>query len=151
MLRESEPLHVSARVYIAVFAACALYVLAMMCVNWESADLFEYSGFLLVAICSSGMRITVPGMTGTLSLTFLFVLFGIAALTTPETILLGAIVTLVQCYWTRPETPRFSKVIFNVSSMTVAVYATAHVYHASAEMGSLEPAIRMAAATCTLF
>src|SRR5579885_976678 len=151
MLRESEALRTTARVYIGLFALCALYVLATSCINWESPDLFEYGGFLLVAICASGMRITVPGLTGTLSLTFLFALFGIAALTTPETILLGAIVTLVQCYWNRPETPPISKIIFNVSSTTVAIFAAAHVYHASAAMGSLEPAIRMAAATCTLF
>ncbi len=151
MTREPEPLPVAARIYIGVFAAAAVYLLALTFINWESADLFEFGGFLLVAICSAGMRITVPGITGTLSLTFLFVLFGIASLTTPETVLLGAIVTALQCYWNKPGRPRPAKVIFNVSSMTLAIWATAHVYHASAAMGSLEPAIRMAAATCTLF
>ncbi|MBZ5602176.1 MAG: hypothetical protein LAO79_07720, partial [Acidobacteriia bacterium] len=123
----------------------------MAVANWESPDLLKYGGFLIVAICSSGMRLSVPGITGTLSLTFLFVLFGIAELTASETVFLGALVTLAQCYWGRAERPRPAKVLFNVSQMTLAVAATAHVYHASAALGSLEPAIRMAAATCTLF
>jgi diguanylate cyclase (GGDEF)-like protein/putative nucleotidyltransferase with HDIG domain len=151
MIRDAEPLPLRARIYIGLTAALGIYFLAMACANWESPDLFEYGGFFLVAICSSGMQISVPGMTGTLSLTFLFVLFGIADLTVSETMLLAAVVTVVQCYWNRPERPRPSRVIFNAASMTLAVAAAANVYHASAAMGSLEPAIRMAAATCTLF
>src|SRR5579872_321365 len=89
MIRDAEPLPLKARIYIGLTALLGISVLAMACANWESPDLFEYGGFLLVAIGSSGMRISVPGITGTLSLTFLFVLFGIAELTTSETLLLG--------------------------------------------------------------
>jgi diguanylate cyclase (GGDEF)-like protein/putative nucleotidyltransferase with HDIG domain len=151
MERDAASLSLSARIYMGLMGAAALYVLAVNGANWDSPDLFEYGGFLVVAICSSGARISVPGITGTLPLTFLFVLFGISSLTTPETVMLGAIVTLVQCYSNRPEPLPLPRVIFNVSSMTVAIGATATVFHASAAMGSLEPAIRMAAATCTLF
>ncbi len=151
MNREPAPLPNGARIYIGLVAALGIYFLAMSLANWESPDLLKYAGFLLVATVSSGMRISVPGITGTLSLTFLFVLFGIAELTDSETVLLGAVVTLVQCYWGKGEKPRAAKVLFNVAAMTLAVAATTHVYHASAALGSLEPAIRMAAATCTLF
>ena len=152
MSPEPQRLPLQARIYIGLTAALAMCVLATTVANWESPDLLEYGGFLVVAICSSGMRITVPGITGTLSLTFLFVLFGITALTAPETVMLGAAVTLVQCYWNQPERPRPAKVIFNVASMTLAVWVTAHIFHASDAMGSrIEPAIRMASATCALF
>jgi diguanylate cyclase (GGDEF)-like protein/putative nucleotidyltransferase with HDIG domain len=152
MSPEPQRLPLQARIYIGLTAALAMSVLAITVANWESPDLLEYGGFLAVAICSSGMRIAVPGITGTLSLTFLFVLFGITALTTPETVMLGAAVTLVQCYWNKPERARPAKVIFNVALMTLAVWATAYVFHATDAMGSsIEPAIRMAAATCTLF
>src|SRR5579885_2850946 len=151
MTREPAPLSLAARIYIGLFAALAAYVVVYAAANWESPDLFEFGGFLLVAIGSAGMNITVPGITGTLSLTFLFVLFGIAELTMPETLFLGAVVTLVQCYWNRPERPPLSKVVFNVSSMIVAIEVSGRVFHEAAAVGTLEPAIRMAAATCTLF
>jgi diguanylate cyclase (GGDEF)-like protein/putative nucleotidyltransferase with HDIG domain len=147
-----EPgLSVAARFYIGLVAVLGLAVLLTAATDWESPDLLKYGGFLIVAVCSSALRIRVPGITGTLSLTFLFVLFGIAELNAPETILLGALATLVQCYWGQPARPRLAKVIFNVASMALAISCTAHVYNASAQLGSLEPAIRMAAATCTLF
>jgi diguanylate cyclase (GGDEF)-like protein/putative nucleotidyltransferase with HDIG domain len=152
MRPETEPLPVRARIYIGLTAALALYALATTAANWDSPDLFEYGGFLLMALCSSGMRISVPGTTETLSLTFLFVLFGIAELTTPETVTLAAAVTLMQCYRNKVERPRPARTLFNVASITVAVWSTAQVYHASAALGGhIEPAIRMAAATCALF
>jgi diguanylate cyclase (GGDEF)-like protein/putative nucleotidyltransferase with HDIG domain len=147
-----EPLTRGARVYIALTAALGLAVLALTLVNWDSPDLLKYGGFLLMAVCTSGMRISVPGVTGTLSLTFLFVLFGTVELTQPETILLGALVTLVQCYWSQPQRPRAAKAIFNVASMVLAAAVTEGVYHSPYLISrGTDPALRLAAATCALF
>jgi len=63
MNSEPAPLSLGARIYIGLAAALSVYFLAIAAVNWDSPDLFEYGGFLLVAICSSGMRITVPGIS----------------------------------------------------------------------------------------
>ena len=81
----------------------------------------------------------VPGVTGTLSLTFLFVLFGIVDLTGPETILLGAVMTLVQCYWNQPKRTRPAQVIFNVASMAVATAAAQATYHSEWLSGRADP------------
>jgi diguanylate cyclase (GGDEF)-like protein/putative nucleotidyltransferase with HDIG domain len=142
----------SARVYIAVTAALGTAVLAMNLANWESPDLLKFGAFLMVAMCSSGMRISVPGITGTLSLTFLFVLFGIVELTPAETTAMGALATLVQCYWNQPRRPRPARVAFNVATMVLAVAATEWVYRNPAMIANqVDPAIQLAAATCTLF
>ncbi len=141
-----------ARIYIALTVAVGVAVLGVNLANWESPDLLKFGSFLMVALCSSGMRISVPGITGTLSLTFLFVLFGIVELTPSETIALGALVTVVQCYWSQPQRPRLAKVGFNVATMVLAIAAAEAVYHASAMVAhQVDPAIRLAAATCTLF
>jgi diguanylate cyclase (GGDEF)-like protein/putative nucleotidyltransferase with HDIG domain len=127
-------------------------VLITAAATWESPDLLKYGAFLLVAVFSSGMRLSVPGITGTLSLTFLFVLFGVVELTQPETILLGSFVTLIQCYWNQSHRPRPAKVIFNIASMAIAILTTERVYHSAWLAGHhVELAIRLAAATCTLF
>ena len=120
----STPLPSRARTYVGLTTALGLTVLGLAAINWQSPDLLKYGCFLLVAIFSCGMRISVPGITGTLSLTFLFVLFGVVELTEPETVVLGSVVTLLQCFWNQPRRPRFAQLLFNVSSMAVAIAVT---------------------------
>jgi diguanylate cyclase (GGDEF)-like protein/putative nucleotidyltransferase with HDIG domain len=147
-----EPLPAKARAFIGLMMAFGLGVLALASANWESPDLLKYGGFLMVAIFSSGMQLSVPGVTGTLSLTFLFVLFGVVELTGPETVIMAAILTLIQCYWNHVNRPRPAKVFFNVASMTFAVDLAERVYHSSWLVGhNADPSVRLAAATCALF
>ncbi|HLW76729.1 MAG TPA: HD domain-containing phosphohydrolase, partial [Bryobacteraceae bacterium] len=129
-----------------------LGVLTLAVANWESPDLLKYGGLLIVGLFACGMRLSVPGVSGTLSLTFLFVLFGLMELTPSETIVMGALLTLVQCYWNQPKKPRLAKVIFNVSSMSLAIELSERVYHASwLSAHTTDQTIALAAATCTLF
>src|SRR5579864_9314650 len=102
MTPDTEPLSPKARAYIAVMTMLGLGVLTLAAVNWESPDLLKYGGLLVVALFASGMKLNVPGISGTLSLTFLFVLFGMIELTPSETIVMGTLLTLVQCYWNQP-------------------------------------------------
>ncbi len=142
---------------IAVMSALGLGVLVLAGANWESPDLLEYGGLLMVAIFSCGMRLSVPGVAGTLSLTFLFVLFGIIELTPAETVMMGALLTLVQCYWNQEERPRRSIVIFSVASAALAIDVAERVYHlplsALAWTGTqqLDPSVRLVLATLALF
>ncbi len=141
-----------ARVFITLSAALACVVLLKAAWNWESPDFFKYAAFVLAAIASSAVRIRIPGVTGTLSLTFLFALFGILELNAPETVLLCAMVTGIQCYWGSGVRARAAQAIFNVSSMTLAIAVAETAYHTRAlSAQAVEPALRLAAATCVLF
>jgi hypothetical protein len=100
----------------------------------------KYACFLLMAIFCSGMRISVPGMPGTLSLNFVFVLFGLVDLSATETVMLGVTVTLVQCLWNRERRAR------------PAIAITEQVYRSRwLADNHVDPAIRLAVATCVLF
>ncbi|MGD1096951.1 MAG: HD domain-containing phosphohydrolase [Bryobacteraceae bacterium] len=148
----STPLSPRARTYIGLTTVLGLIVLGLAVFNWQSPDLLKFGCFLMVAIFSCGMRISVPGITGTLSLTFLFVLFGVAELTEAETVVLGSVVTLFQCFWNQPRRPRIAQVLFNVSSMAVAIAVTDRTYHAAWFTDhSVDPSLRLAVATCVLF
>jgi diguanylate cyclase (GGDEF)-like protein/putative nucleotidyltransferase with HDIG domain len=141
-----------ALLYIQGTALFGFAILAAALMNWKSPDLFEYGGFLAIAILSSGMRISVPGVAASLPLTFLFVLFGILDLTSPETVMLGAIMTLIQCYWNQPRRPRPAQVVFNVCCMAVATAAAQGAYNSPwLPPNSFDPAVRLAAATVVLF
>jgi diguanylate cyclase (GGDEF)-like protein/putative nucleotidyltransferase with HDIG domain len=152
MSLDSNPLPTRARRYIGLTTLLGFIVLALAVTHWQSPDLLKYGGFLMVALFSAGMRISVPGITGTLSLTFLFVLFGVVELTESETVVLGALATLVQCYWNQPKRPRFEQVLFNVTLMAAAAAATGHLYRAGFLLDHhVDPSIRLVLATCVLF
>lgn len=155
-LLANEPLYPAlpqkALLYIHATALLGLAVLTLAVVNWDSPDLFKYGGFLAVAVFSAGVRIGVPGGTNALPLAFLFVLFGIADFTGPETVILGAATTLVQCYWNEPQRPRLSQIVFDVSSMAAAATAAEAVFGGNwLVVGRVDPAARLALATGVLF
>jgi diguanylate cyclase (GGDEF)-like protein/putative nucleotidyltransferase with HDIG domain len=141
-----------ARLYLGLIGVLGTMVLFTAITRWESPDLLKFSGYLLVAICFSGLRIRVPGIKGTLSLNVLFVLFGLIELTPPQTVALGTLLTVVQCFWNQPRKPRPAQVLFNVTAMALAIGVTEQVYHAAWMLqGNLDPAVRMAVATLVLF
>ena len=148
----AERLPLKARAFIGLLTALGLSVLALAVANWESPDLLKYGGFMMVAIFSSGMQLSVPGVTGTLSLTFLFVLFGVIELSGPETVVMGAVLTLVQCYWNQTARPRLTKVLLHVAAMAIAVDAAERIYHSPWLVSSnADLSVRLAVATCALF
>jgi diguanylate cyclase (GGDEF)-like protein/putative nucleotidyltransferase with HDIG domain len=147
-----KPLASKVKLFVVITGILGSSVVATSILGWESVDLLKYAGFLLMAIFSSGMRISVPGMPGTLSLNFVFVLFGLVDLSASETVMLGAIVTLVQCLWKHERRARPAQVVFNTAAMAVAIALTEQVYHSPwLADNHVDPAIRLALATCVLF
>jgi diguanylate cyclase (GGDEF)-like protein/putative nucleotidyltransferase with HDIG domain len=147
-----KPLAAKARLLVLITGILGMFVIASSMIGWESADLLKYTGFLLTAVFSSRMRISVPGMPGTLSLNFVFVLFGLVDLSASETVILGAIVTLVQCLWSTDRKARPAQVIFNTAAMAVAIAITEQVYHSPwLSTPNIDIAIRLAVSTCALF
>jgi diguanylate cyclase (GGDEF)-like protein/putative nucleotidyltransferase with HDIG domain len=126
--------------------------LSIAALNWESLDVLKFGGFLMIAVFSSGTRISVPGITGTLPLTFLFVLLGVIELTGQETVVLASLAALIQFCRKSPEKASLGQAAFNVASMTLSAGATVLVYHwAGMTASHVDPAIRLASATLTLF
>jgi len=147
-----QPLAAKARLLVVLTGILGSFVVASSLASWESADLLKYVGFLLMAVFSSRMRISLPGMPGTLSLNFVFVLFGLVDLSASETVVMGALVTLVQCVWATDRKARPAQVVFNTAAMAVAIAITERVYHSAwVSAPNVDPAIRLAVSTCALF
>ncbi len=97
--------------------------------QWESSGLTRYVCYLLIALLASGLKVSLPGITGTLSVNFLFMLIGVVELTLPETVVLGCTATLVQCLWQPKTRPKLVRVLFNVASIALAIAFCEQVYH----------------------
>jgi len=87
----------------------------------------EFFCYLSVVLLTSTLKVTLPGIDGTLSVSFIFLFMGILEMTYAETLVLVVASVLVQSYWHSSKRLKPIQVIFNVSQLTVATTAAMRV------------------------
>jgi diguanylate cyclase (GGDEF)-like protein len=90
---------------------------------FDSAHPLRFLCFLFAGAAASGIRHSLPKLTGTLSINFIFILIGILALSASETMLLAAAVTLLQCLFHSPGRLRPVQIAFNIAAVSIGVRA----------------------------
>src|SRR5580692_6892750 len=73
----------------------------------------QFLCYFVLALISSGLKVTLPGVTGTMSVSYLFILLGLVDLGLPEAEMLGLGSALVQIYWHAKKRPPAYQVLFN--------------------------------------
>jgi hypothetical protein len=117
----SRPWHV--RAYLAFIITLGISVFVGAVANWRCADPARFAVYLLLACLAGALKVRLPGMTGTYSLTFFFVLIGVIDLTLAETVLIASCSMMVQCVWRSATRPATIQVIFNVAAAATAAAA----------------------------
>src|ERR1700729_1552818 len=98
--------------------------------HWQSADLSRFFCYLLIATLASGLKVQLPGIDGTMSVNFLFILLGVLELSLPETLIIGCTASLVQSVWQARKRLDPVKVSFNVAGMMANASALTYLsYH----------------------
>ncbi len=100
--------------------------------HWHSDDLTRFICYLVIATLASGLKIRLPGIDGTMSVNFLFILLGILEMSLPETLLIGCTASLAQCVWSARRKADPAKVLFNVFSMMANAIAISYFAFSSA-------------------
>jgi len=116
------------RIFLAVVVACGLLVLSYTILHGRSQDPIKFICYLIIALAASRLRVNLPGITGTMSVNFLFVLLGVLELNLSETMALGCAAIVVQCI--ERERPRPLQMTFNVCSTALAIALAFWSYHA---------------------
>jgi diguanylate cyclase (GGDEF)-like protein/putative nucleotidyltransferase with HDIG domain len=120
-----------ARLFIGATAVPGCWALVHALLHWHSADLTRFTCYLLVAVLASRLKIQLPGLDGTMSVNFLFILLSILELSLPETLLIGCTATLAQCLFGTHQKRVPIKIVFNVLSMMAnAIAISYYSYHA---------------------
>ena len=88
-----------AKFFIATTAVIGIAVALGAFWNWHSEDPLRFLCYLAIAVVASGLKVALPGIDGTMSVNFLFILLGILELSLPETLVIGCSATLIQCLW----------------------------------------------------
>jgi diguanylate cyclase (GGDEF)-like protein/putative nucleotidyltransferase with HDIG domain len=120
--------------------------------HWNSPDPQKFFGVLAAALLSAGMRMSVPGVSSTLSISFLFVLYGLLELTGPEIVVMAIATSLVQSYSANDDRPALSQVLFQATTSAFAAGLASWIY-SSELLGTVdgEKPFRFAAAMVLLF
>jgi diguanylate cyclase (GGDEF)-like protein/putative nucleotidyltransferase with HDIG domain len=83
----------------------------------------------MVCIVASALKVNLPGILGTMSVNFLFILIGILDLGAGQTMLVGCVGALVQCVWKPKRQIRPVQAAFSVMNIAVAVFSAYYMYH----------------------
>src|SRR5207245_9966749 len=97
--------------------------------QWSPQNLTRALCFLVVSAIASALKVSLPTITGTMSVNFLFILIGIVELDLPSTLIIGCTGSLIQCLWKSRTRPKPYQVVFNTSAMAVSVAVDYYIYH----------------------
>jgi diguanylate cyclase (GGDEF)-like protein/putative nucleotidyltransferase with HDIG domain len=122
-----KSLPIGARFFIGLVIVAGMASLLQAAIHQSSNNIAEFICYLGVAILASRLRVTLPGITGTLSVNFLFILVAVAELSYAEAITLGALSMLAQSFY--PNRPSALQLAFNVCAGSVSTALAYFVYH----------------------
>jgi diguanylate cyclase (GGDEF)-like protein/putative nucleotidyltransferase with HDIG domain len=117
------------RFFTSVVVLCGTIVLAYSFLHGKSENPLKFVCYLVITLAASRLKVNLPGITGTMSVNFLFLLVGVLELSLSETMVLGCAAVIVQCFG--DERPVPVQVAFNLCSTALAIAATFAAYRYS--------------------
>jgi putative nucleotidyltransferase with HDIG domain len=120
-----------ARAFIGIVLALGTAAALYGAFNWTSSGIGRFAIFFVFCVGTSLFRVVLPRVQGTLSLSYVFLIWGIARLGLGETILMGCTSALVQSYWHCQKKPHPVQVLFNLSLISLSVFAGQFVFAGS--------------------
>ena len=116
-----------AKIYIGAVVLLGVFVLGNGVLNSQSSNLVQFVLYLLIAAAASSLKVQPPGITGTMSVNSLFILVSIVQLPQRETMAVGLIGNLVQCFWkprfgVRPVRVVFSLAVTALTLLTISAF-----------------------------
>jgi diguanylate cyclase (GGDEF)-like protein/putative nucleotidyltransferase with HDIG domain len=122
--RELPP---GAQAFIALVVISGTTVLVFGAVHQTSRNIAEFICYLGIAILASRLKVNLPGITGTMSVSFLFILLGLLQLSFSETLVLGCVSILVHCLY--PDRPSAIQVTFNLCASAISTALAYWAFH----------------------
>ena len=141
------------RAFVGITAAIGIVALIFGFSHWESQDPTRFVCYLFVAVLASGLKVQLPGIDGTMSVNFLFILLGVLELSLPETLVIGCTASLAQSVWQLRGRLDPIKVLFNVVGMMANASSLTYLtYHSLVgRFGASKPILLMVSALVFFF
>ena len=141
---------IAPRFFIAVVVICGTAVLTYSVLHGRSENPLKFFCYLLIALAASRLKVNLPGITGTMSVNFLFLLLGVLELSLSEAMALGCAAVVVQCF--DKDRPIPIQVAFNVCSTALAIAVTFASYRYALDHRAVNnPSTLLFLAACVYF
>jgi hypothetical protein len=139
------------RIYIGFVAVAGSVVMALGLYRSQWSGAWRFLAFLAVAVVFSTQKIRLPKMKGTMSLSYLFILIGIADFSFAETLLLGCAAAAVQSLWRPKTTPMAKQVVFNIATLVLCAGCADWTSHKLLALTHTSSIILLLGSACFLF
>jgi len=139
-----------AKLYIGAVIGTGLFCFAYAISGWTCDDPRQYLCCLAIAVLASVFKVHLPGVTGTMSVNYVFILLGIVEFNYGETMVMACAAIAVQTGWNVSKRTKPVHFLFNCSGMALAVSAGCGTYRVLAAPGKLD-ILALAAATTGYF
>jgi len=138
------------RLFITVVVLCGAAVLVFSVWHGKSENPLKFLCYLVIALAASRLKVNLPGITGTMSVNFLFLLLGVLELSLSEAMALGCAAAVVQCL--DRERPSPVQIAFNVGSTALAIAITFFAYsYSSVHITASNPSTLLFLSACVYF
>ncbi len=141
----------TAKHYVALIAALGLVILIDGISQWQCSNPAKFLCYLGLAVFASTRKVRLPGVTGTYSANFLFILLGITSLSLPEAITIGCVSIITQSVWKTTTRPRPVQVLFNVGNIVISIAGSYFGTHLIEQPKSSGGSLVMLAFAASLF
>ena len=110
----------TAKTYIALVLVTGAAVLAFAAGTWNSTGLLQFSVYLGLAALASTLKVRIPGMEGTVSPNFVFLLLAMAACSFSQVVVISLVAALMQCMWAPTKRVRMVQVTFSAATLVIS-------------------------------
>src|ERR1700686_2992293 len=112
-------------------------ILLQVPLTWGHPAYGRFTGTFLVALFAARLKVSLPRLTGSMSVNLPFILLALSELSLAEALLITAASTLVQCLWSESAHQNPIKTMFNVGVTLMAAQATWLTMHVTAPNSGL--------------
>jgi hypothetical protein len=100
-----------AKIYVASISGIALAVLLYCVATWKAVNLGQFLLYLVCGVYCCNTKVILPGITGTLSVNYLFILASATGLPR-QTVAVGCTSGVARLFWAARKRPRNVPILF---------------------------------------
>ncbi len=141
----------SAKLYIGAQLGISVGVVLWVTTRFECQDPWRLLAYFVLGVIGSLVKVRLPGIEGTMSVSFLVIILAIAELSIGEGVLIGSASALLQCFWKARNKVRPIQVAFSVAGTCNAIAVAYIATRRLAEFTGHNILLELSVAACVYF
>jgi hypothetical protein len=144
-------MRVAAKIYLGAVIGCGTLVLALSLGRPQWTDPTQFAALLTLALLGSGMKVRLPGVESSMSISFLPILMGTIMLSAGEAAFIAATAAVAQSALRSRTRARLVQVAFNASNLVLCARLASATAHGISALGMNQHSSISAIAAATVY